>query len=188
MPDANGHRRLDLFSQILMNKKVEVQIRRELSVEIRKVDPNPKSTGERMSLFRGRIDRVVWKTLIVSCIVIALNVAANYALARGLRQFSVIGIWSPIRYIGALIHPWTGVGVLCMAGWFGVRLLLLSWADLSYTLPVTSFSYVLSALMGVLYLNEQVSDIRWAGIATITLGAALVALTYPETFDTEHRK
>jgi len=40
---------------------------------------------------------------------------------------------------------------------------LLSWADLSYVLPVTSVGYVLAALAGRLFLSEQVSPARWAG-------------------------
>ncbi len=42
---------------------------------------------------------------------------------------------------------------------------LLSWADLSYVLPVTSIGYVLVALMGKLLLHEQITLKRWAGIA-----------------------
>ncbi len=162
--------------------KVEVPIPERRSGKKRKVDGNHKSTRNRTSCFFGRFDKVIWKTLVVSCLVIALNVVANYALARGLRQSGVLEGWSPIQYVRALLHPWTGVGVLCMTGWFAVRLTLLSWADLSYILPVTSFSYVLSAIAGSVYLDEQVSWLRWAGISTVTVGAALAALTYPETF------
>ena len=70
-----------------------------------------------------------------------------------------------------------------MLTWLLTRLALLSWADLSYVLPVTSISYALSALAGVFYLHERVSRIHWAGISVITVGVALVALTYPETTD-----
>ncbi len=172
---------MDLFIQRLMDKEVEVRIPRGRSGNKRKTMGNHKGSRSRKSRFFPRIDEVIWKTLIVSCLVIALNVVANYALARGLRQSGVLESWSPIEFVRALLHLWTGVGVACMAGWFAVRLTLLSWADLSYTLPVTSFSYVLSAIAGSVYLNEQVSWLRWAGISTITVGAALAALTYPET-------
>ena len=73
-----------------------------------------------------------------------------------------------------------------MVGWMASRLALLSWADLSYVVPVTSFSYVLSALVAEVWLGEHVLPLRWAGIAVITLGVALVALTYPETPELYH--
>jgi uncharacterized membrane protein len=68
-----------------------------------------------------------------------------------------------------------------MLAWLVSRLVLLSWADLTYVLPVTSFSFALSAMAGAIYLSEQVSNYRWAGITLITLGILLVVLTYPET-------
>lgn len=72
-----------------------------------------------------------------------------------------------------------------MLGWLVSRLVLLSWADLSYVLPVTSFSYVLSAVAGALYLGEKVNWLQWTGISAITLGTALVAFTYPESTEAE---
>jgi len=68
-----------------------------------------------------------------------------------------------------------------MALWLTTRLSLLSWADLTYVLPVTSFSYVLSAVVGAIYVNEQVSVLRWVAISVITIGILLVVLTYPNT-------
>ena len=47
---------------------------------------------------------------------------------------------------------------------------------MSYVLPVTSFAYVLSAVIGAVWLRETVNAVQWAGISVITLGASLVAL------------
>ncbi len=128
---------------------------------------------------------IIGKTVIVSLIVIATNVIGNYALKRGLSQIGGVESWSPMPYIHAFLHPWVGIGVIFMFAWLTSRLSLLSWADLTYVLPVTSFSYVLSAIIGAIYLNEQVSNLHWAGISLITVGILLVVLTYPETTD-EH--
>ena len=65
--------------------------------------------------------------------------------------------------------------------WMLSRLTLLSWADLSFVLPVTSLGYVLAALMGKLFLAEEVSWPRWAGTLLIVAGIALVGATYPRT-------
>ena len=124
---------------------------------------------------------LVWKTAVISLVVIATNVIGHYALKRGLDQVGVVETWSPTPYIRAFAHPWVAVGVTFMLAWLISRLLLLSWADLSYVLPVTSFSYVLSAVAGAIYLHVKVTWMQWAGISAITIGTALVALTFPET-------
>jgi uncharacterized membrane protein len=124
---------------------------------------------------------LIWKTIVVSLVVVLTNVAGNYALKVGLDEVGTVVSWSPVPYIRAFAHPWVAIGVTLMFAWMVSRLLLLSWADLSYVLPVTSFSYALSALAGALYLHEKVTLRQWSGIAAITIGTALVAFTFPET-------
>ncbi len=125
--------------------------------------------------------RLAWKTAIVCAIVVGTTVAGCYALARGLRHVGGFASWSPVPYIEASVHFWIAVGVILMVMWLIARLALLSWADLSYVLVVTSFSYVLSAVAGAVGLNEKVTWIHWLGICLITLGVALVAYTPPHT-------
>ncbi len=126
---------------------------------------------------------LIVKTVVASLVVIATNVIASYALARGMRDVGTLESWSPLPYIRAFSRPWVAFGVFFMLAWFTSRLALLSWTDLSYALPVTSFSYALAALAGQLYLHEEVTPIHWAGILIISVGVALVALTYPETVE-----
>jgi len=54
--------------------------------------------------------------------------------------------------------------------WLITQPSLLSRVDLSYVLPVTSISYVLTALMGKFLLHEPVSTERWIGIGLVVLG------------------
>ena len=54
----------------------------------------------------------------------------------------------PLDYITVLFRPWVALGVLLLILWLLSRMALLSWADLSYVLPVTSIGYVLVALAG----------------------------------------
>jgi drug/metabolite transporter (DMT)-like permease len=51
----------------------------------------------------------------------------------------------------------------------------LSWADLTYVLPATSLGYVLLALVAKFALHEEVSPLRWLGIALISGGVGFVA-------------
>jgi len=71
--------------------------------------------------------------------------------------------------------------------WLISQLSLLSRVDLSYVLPVTSVSYVLTALMGELLLHERVSTERWIGIGLIGLGVSLVGRTVPRTALLPHK-
>ena len=63
--------------------------------------------------------------------------------------------------------------------WLISQMTLLSWADLSYVLPVTWVGYVLAALAGRFFLHEEISLARWAGVALIMGGVAMVSRTPP---------
>ena len=58
---------------------------------------------------------------------------------------------------------------------------LMSWADLSYILPVTAVGYVLSAIAARVFLAEQISVLRWSGTLLIVAGIVLVGRTQAET-------
>ena len=88
----------------------------------------------------------------------------------------------PFEYITVLFQPAVALGVVLLILWMASRMALLSWADLSYVLPVTSVGYVLVALAGRILLHEQITTRRWSGIALIMGGVALVSVgTAPQT-------
>jgi len=73
------------------------------------------------------------------------------------------------------------LGTSLLIVWLLSTMALLSWADLSYVLPVTSMAYVLVALVGRFVLHEKVSWAHWAGILLIMAGVSLVGSTNPNT-------
>ena len=75
--------------------------------------------------------------------------------------------------IAALFHPWVALGVVLLIVWTLSQMALLSWADLSYVVPVTAIGYVLNALAGKYLLAEDVSSPQWTGIVLITAGVIL---------------
>jgi drug/metabolite transporter (DMT)-like permease len=111
------------------------------------------------------------KTWICALVVVLSNVFGNFFMKRGMPPQLV----SPLEYITVLFRPWVTVGVGLLILWMLSRMALLSWADLSYVLPVTSIGYVLVAVVGRVLLNEQISTQRWAGIVLIVAGVALVS-------------
>ena len=110
------------------------------------------------------------KTWTCATVVVLSNVLGNFFLKRGMPA----DLPTPLAYIAALFQPWAALGVVLLITWMLSRMTLLSWADLSYVLPVTSIGYVLVALEGKLFLHEVISVKRWAGIVLIMAGVALV--------------
>ena len=119
------------------------------------------------------------KSWICAAVVVLSNVFGNFFMKRGMPA----ELSTPLAYITALFQPWVALGVLLLILWMASRMALLSWADLSYVVPVTSIGYVLVALAGKLLLHEDISGKRWAGIALIMFGVAIVGGSTPQTFD-----
>ena len=119
------------------------------------------------------------KTWACAAIVVLTQVFGNFFLKRGMPA----ELPSPLSYITVLFRPWVALGVSLLIVWLLSRMTLLSWADLSYVLPVTSLGYVLVALVGRWLLEERITGTRWAGILLIMAGVALVGGgTAPQTF------
>lgn len=106
---------------------------------------------------------------------------SNVFLAWGMRRFPEALSVNPVLYLRAMIEPFVAIGIAMQILWLLSRMSLLSVADLSFVLPVTSAGYVISTLLGRLVLHEPVSRERWAGAVLISLGAALVVSTPEKT-------
>ena len=127
------------------------------------------------------------KNRTVIALLVASNVLGNFSLSSGLHEVGRLVSFSPWPYIHAFVNPLVVLGVLLLIVWLISQLSLLSRVDLSYVLPVTSVSYVLTALMGEFLLHERVSTERWIGIGLIGLGVSLVVRTVPRTAQLLHK-
>src|SRR5579872_4120782 len=116
-------------------------------------------------------ERLRIKSWICAAVVVLTNVFGNFFLKRGMPS----QLPTPLHYITVLFQPWVALGVALLILWMLSRMALLSWADLSYVLPVTSIGYVLVALTGKWLLHEQIDPRRWTGIVLIVAGVALVS-------------
>jgi drug/metabolite transporter (DMT)-like permease len=96
-------------------------------------------------------------------------------LSHGMKQAGSISLHHLQDVILALLNPWVAIGILLLLTFFATYMTALSWADLTYVLPATSLGYVLLALVAKFLLHEQVSPLRWMGIALITAGVGFVA-------------
>jgi len=116
--------------------------------------------------------RLRLKTRLFAPVVVLSGVMGNYFMKRGMPAT----LSFPLDYITVLFRPYVALGVLLLVFWLLTRMALLSWADLSYVVPVTSVGYALTALAGQVFLHETVDWKRWAGIGLIVAGVALVGV------------
>jgi drug/metabolite transporter (DMT)-like permease len=77
-------------------------------------------------------------------------------------------------------NPYVLFGVFFEALFFGCLLILMSESDISFLWPLTALSFVMTTIAARLFLAEQVSPIRWAGVVLIMLGAALISYSEHE--------
>ena len=133
--------------------------------------------------------RIGLKTRVLTLVVVLSNVFGNSALNAGMRQRPNF-TFTPLSVVATIFTPWVGIGILLLILWLLSRMALLSWADLSYVLPVTSIGYVLSAVSGRIFFAEHVTWQRWMGTLLISAGMMLVGSTKPNTteerYDREH--
>lgn len=121
------------------------------------------------------------KTRLLTLYVIAANVAGNLLLSHGMRVVGSLASFEIASYLRAFGNIFVIAGVCVLASWMIANLGLLSRADLSYVLPVTSSAYVIIAILGHFVLGEHISPGRWAGILVITAGVTVVGGTAPRT-------
>ena len=119
--------------------------------------------------------RLEWKTRLFAAIVILSNTLGNFFIARGMRGLAVPAD-SALHMLLAIFTPWVALGIALLILWLLSRMVLLSWADLSYVLPVTSLGYVANALMGHFFLGEHITLSRWSGTLLIVAGTVLVGM------------
>ena len=114
--------------------------------------------------------------------IVITNSVGNLLLALGTRSLPAFDPAALVPYLGgAVANGWILAGVAVLAVSMYAQLSMLTWSDLSYVVPMTASGYILTAILGQLFLSEGVSFVRWAGIALISFGVLLVAETGPRT-------
>jgi drug/metabolite transporter (DMT)-like permease len=112
--------------------------------------------------------------LILLCVIITASFG-DTMLSHGMSQVGAVSFGNLGLLFVALKNPWVIAGVVMLLGFFASYLTALSWADLTFVLPSTSFSYVIVALLSKFWLHEYVSPYRWLGIVLIVGGVGFIA-------------
>jgi len=109
--------------------------------------------------------------LLIFCNIILL-VAGQMIWKHGMTEFSYNGI---IHLIKFAFTPYILGGLILYGIATIIWLYLLKTAEFSLIYPLQSLAYIIGVIIAFILFKEQVSLIRWCGIATIFLGVFIVA-------------
>ena len=124
-------------------------------------------------------------------VLIAMTLAAASAavgqilVRRGMQQIGSLENYAPIALLTYFGHTITNgyviAGTVLNAVFYVLFLAALSWTDVTVALPMTAIEYGFAAFLAMIYLNEHVSPLRWAGITLVILGVICIARGGGET-------
>lgn len=116
------------------------------------------------------------KTILLALVVTICNGFGNLLLAKGMKTLPFVGT-DPLAYLSAIFNPVVAAGIILLMLWLLTRMALLSWADLSFSIPLMALAYVAAPFLGHFFLNEAVDAGHWAGTLLIFAGCGLVGTT-----------
>ena len=121
-----------------------------------------------------------FRVFVLAFAVVSLNAAGNLSLAWGMKHTEGVSL-NPLGYLRAMLNPYVTLGTILLILWLLTRMALLSWADLSFVLPITGVGYILAAALGYFFLNEGITGMHWTGTLLIFAGTAMVGSTSERT-------
>jgi drug/metabolite transporter (DMT)-like permease len=125
-----------------------------------------KSSGLTLKIFLLIILNDVGDTIAQLLMKKGLNHTGIYDVNLGnVAEFAIRNAASPL--------VWLGIFVFILN--FFVWIVILSRVDLSIAMPVGSTSYIFVPIVAMIFLREDVSLLRWAGIILIALGIHFVS-------------
>ncbi len=122
------------------------------------------------------------KTHVLVVLMVLFSSVGEILLSKGMKRIGSVRLGSLAAAFEQTVRSgtiWLGICLLLL--FFVCYLLVLSWADYSYVMPASAFGYAVVAFLGYAVLGEVVSPTRWAGVALICMGVALVGQTPPRT-------
>jgi ceramide glucosyltransferase len=117
------------------------------------------------------------RTALILGFVVLTGTCGEISLTHAMKQIGEVQQFSPSAIFQVLLRSlrkvWLWIAVGLMAISFYAFLTMLSWYPVSFVVPATSLAYVTGALGAKFLLRERLNAIRWAGVASISLGVAL---------------
>ncbi len=114
--------------------------------------------------------------LIGACIVI--GAVGQVMMKNGMSQIGQIGGWNKLFTPGTFADIFTNYYVIGGLVLYAISAFLwlgaLSSKSVSYMYPLLSLGYVLTAILGSVFLKESISLLRWLGIGFIIIGCFFI--------------
>lgn len=121
-------------------------------------------------------------TTLILVVSIVCSAYGNVLTRRGLTELGPLEDFRPrhlLRYgLAALRNGKVIAGVAVNFGQFLSWLVVLSWAELSWALPMNALEYLVVAFLGWKLLGERIEPRRWAGIGFVAAGVFLTMLSW----------
>jgi ceramide glucosyltransferase len=124
------------------------------------------------------------KTFLLLAMLIVFSSLGEILSARGMKQIGEVS-FRPRLLLRTIPQLFTNrnliIGVVCLAFSFFSFLSLLSYADLSFVVPLTAMGYLTNTIGAKFLLHEKISKERWWGTLLVTFGVAIISL--PASFE-----
>lgn len=118
------------------------------------------------------------KTIGLILVTVSLSVFAQVMLKAGvnsLGKLSFVGANFMVTFKSLLLNPLVMLGFVTYALSALFWLFILTRVELSFAYPMMGLSFVLLALVSMIFLGENVSFVRWAGVFVIVFGVFLIS-------------
>jgi drug/metabolite transporter (DMT)-like permease len=114
--------------------------------------------------------------LVVICIIGAA--LGQIVLKSGMGQIGEINSMRQLFNIGTLVRIFTNVRILAGLFCYGIAAILwlgaMSTLNISFIYPLLSLSYVITALIALIFLKENITLSHWIGIIMVVGGCLLI--------------
>jgi len=119
------------------------------------------------------------RVLIVMTLAAASAAVGQILVRRGMQQVGSLENYAPmavvVYFYHAAINGYVIMGTALNTVFYVLFLAALSWTDVTVALPMTAIEYGFAAFLAVIFLKEQVSPLRWAGIVLVIAGVIFIA-------------
>lgn len=118
--------------------------------------------------------------IVLLLLIVIAGTGGELCVARTMRAIGPVTDIRPaallrlVRRAARIGWMWLGLSLMALA--FFSLLEMLSLENVSFVVPVTALSYGFGALGGKVFLREQVTGRRWAGVLLVCIGVGLVLI------------
>jgi uncharacterized membrane protein len=121
----------------------------------------------------------MFKLLLILLVGLIFESTGVVLLKKGMTQIGdmqAVTVSESLRVLKAgVTSPQILLGIFFEALFFACLLILMARSNISFLWPLTALSFVFATFAAIVFLQEQVSGVRWAGVLLIVIGAGLIS-------------